>query len=254
MIQNLEGICDAYEICLILVSNNIYEFATENICAADLPEKFRSKLIEKIQSEYPDSGSSVLSKIHFHISHVPVDEIETFLKGETSNLFETRFGDDYTQNINSWIRLIKGEIKRKNNFMSDQVTNEQELREKKCIGRSFIEQSLDNIEKLHKNAPDMSLIKQELSNSGWSFPELVRLDKAFPQAIKDYQDPSNTECKKLCDSIQSVLDGLDLEALPLSEVIENISSFLEKNSLVPPPYNKAETISVFIIKLYHEKI
>ena len=83
------------------------------------------------------------------------------------------------------------------------------------------------------------------------------MKERFPHEIETLVSVVITSYNYGCclrDSIQSVLDGLDLEALPLSEVIENISSFLEKNSLVPPPYNKAETISVFIIKLYHEKI
>lgn len=254
MLLNLQGVCKDHSIKLILVSNNMFEFTLEDVNASEIDQKHQDKLLKKIKEEFPSMENKVLSSLHFHVSEIPVSEIETFLKGETLNLFTKRFGEDFTQNVSSWIRLIQGEIARRNNFPSDEISTVEELKSYKCLSRSFVDHSLDEVEKRHKNAPNTQHILDELQTCGWVLHERLQLDKALIQAVSDYKNPANSECITVCQHIEAHLDTLNISDLALSELLESTYLHLKAEDLLPGPYQGKMTAYALIILVYYEKL
>ncbi|WP_417464661.1 dsDNA nuclease domain-containing protein [Kordiimonas sp.] len=254
MILNLDGICQDFSIRLLLISNTYFDFATETICAENLDEKYKTKLIEKISEEFPERDAEDLLKlIDFVVTEIPLSSMDTYIRGATVDLFTSKFGDGFQYNVNSWIRLIQGEITRKNDFASADIKSVSELIEKKCLSSDFIDQSLEKISQLHSNAPDLQIIKIELKSEGWSAVNLLKLDKAIAIAAKDYVDPSNTECRVLCETISSILDGQDAD-LSIGGIIEQTFGSLQERASIPSVYDDKYTISALTILVLNESL
>lgn len=231
-----------------------YEFSSSNVKASDLPEKYKSKIIEKIKAEHPTLDEKWIDKLHFYISEMPLDTPQTYLQGKALDLFKFRFGEGGTYNVFTWIRLIQGEIRRKNNFPSDEIKTVEELKKNKCIGKSFLNQTLDDMEQRHKNAPDMQAIKADLSNSGWQLNDILRLDKSFPRAVTEYQDPTNIECGAIVKYIERILDGIDLNNQPLAGTLNSAYAKLKSGMNIPAPYDDKMYLISLILMVYNEKI
>jgi hypothetical protein len=249
--SNIIGICKDYSIKLFLVSNHPYDFTSDVICAAELGKKDRDTVVKKIKEEMPDLDESFLDKLHFYVSKIPLETIQTHINGTTLNLFKSKFGENGSYNVFSWIRLIQGEIRRRNNVPSDEIKTVKDLHERKCVGKSFIDASLEEVAKLHRNAPDMQIIKNDLQNDGWKVPELLRLGKAFPRAVADYQDPSNSECAVLVKRISELLSGMDLTAPKLTQILDDVFMGLKN---VPKIYNEKMYLNSLTILVYNEKL
>ncbi|MCB1075852.1 MAG: DUF4297 domain-containing protein [Simkania sp.] len=252
--QNIIGICKDYSIKLFLVSNHPYEFSSTNVCANSLDEKYRKKITETIKEEFPELNSNFIDSLYFYVSDIPLNNTQTYLQGQSLELFKKRFGENASYNVFSWIRLIQGEIKRKNNFPSAQITTVEELKAKKCLGKSFINTSLDSIEKRHKNVPDMQIVNSELSQHGWSAIDLMRLGKAYPNAVADYQDPSNNECLKISQEIEALLTKYNLNEVGVSKVLGKVYSDLQTSFKIPSPYKDKMYITALILLIYNEKL
>jgi len=127
MLQNAEGLESAQSIRFILVSNNAFEFGADNLCAGELDEKYKAKLLLKMKEEFSDYTKNHLDALFFWVSDIPVDGIETFLRGKAMELFEERFGANFSYNVATWLRLVQGEITRKNNFPPEQISTVEQL-------------------------------------------------------------------------------------------------------------------------------
>src|SRR5262249_37585751 len=150
---------------------------------ADIGEPHKTKFIKALAKEFAGTEQGTLEKLHFHIANLPVDEMDTFVKGKATELFEKRFGLGFTLSPTSWLRLIQGEIRRRNNYPDEKIAGVKDLLENKCIGRSLIEQTLDNVEKTHRPPPDLSAIRAELARAGWPLQSLIKFDKAVVRAV-----------------------------------------------------------------------
>jgi len=83
----------------------------------------------------PTFAEEKLDKLHFIVTGVSIESMQSFLHGEAMDFFNTNFGEDHGFNVNSWVRLLHSEITRKNNYASDQVVTINDLISKKCVGR-----------------------------------------------------------------------------------------------------------------------
>lgn len=254
LIANSEIAHGVESVRLILVSNNAYDFSAKDICAAALPESYRTKLVEKLKDEIPGVEVEALDRLHFMVTDIPVDGMDTYLRGKVHELFEKRFGKEFTINLLSWLRLIQGEITRRNNHPSDEIKNVADLVKHKCVGRTFISGTLTDIEKLHTNAPDMNFIKGRLSNEGWTISAIMRFDKATPRAVADYNDPTNEECSKLCAALRVYLDSFDISSMMLSALIEQAYKELSDANAIPAPYRDKSFMAALTVLIYNEKL
>jgi len=131
MFANFGGICSSHSVSVIAVSNVPFEFSDKNVSAKDLPEKYRNKILEKLKAEIPTLSDGLIDNLHFMVTGVSIDAIQSFLSGEAMELFRCKFGEDHGFNVHSWIRLLQSEIARKNNYASDKITTVSELISKK---------------------------------------------------------------------------------------------------------------------------
>jgi len=238
----------------VLVSNNVYQFSSVSLSAGGLAEKHKIKLLAKMQEEFPNYEEAHLDDLFFWVSEIPVNGIETFLRGKAMELFEQRFGPNFSYNVSIWLRLVQGEIIRKNNFPPEDIANVEQLIAKKCIGRTFIDKTLEEIESNHKSTADLGHIKIRLASEGWSDIALMKLDKAFSSAISDFNNPTNKECNTLQQHIKDILKNTNLDSMNIAQILEKVFDNLGSENLVPPPYLNKEYICALTILVIHEEL
>lgn len=251
MCLNFDGICSSFNPRVILVSNVAFQFSDKNIAAKDLDEKHRKTILEKLAGELPTWTDTRIENLHFLIAGVSIDAIQTFLHGEAMALFKSHFGEDHGLNVHSWVRLVQGEITRKNNHLSDTISNAADLVAKKCISRAEVLGTLALVAK-RKRAPDMNVVNLALLAAGWSANDLIRIGKNLPIATFDCTDATNAEVIKLVNAIEARFDANGDGVVTIAEFLDAVCRDLL--STIPPPYNDKCYLSALAILVFHEKI
>lgn len=251
MCLNFEGICSSHEMRVILVSNTAFEFSDKDIAVKELDPKFRDRIVEKLKAEIPTLTDAQIECVHFVISGVSIEAIQTYLNGQAMELFKSHFGEGHGLNVHSWVRLVQGEIARKNNYSSDKITSVAELISKKCISKSEVLHTLGVVAKT-KHTLDITLVHSELQSAGWTTVELMRLGKSIPQATFDFTDPTNSEVSRI---VEAIVGEFDTNKDGVVSIVEFISAVSGK--LIPTlsyPYNDKSYLAALAILVFHEKI
>lgn len=251
MCQNFEGLCSGYNLRVILVSNVAFEFADKTMGAKDIEQKYRDKIVAKLKTEIPTLTDAQIDCLHFMAAGVSIESIQSYLHGEAMALFKSHFGEDHGLNVHSWVRLVQGEITRKNNYPSDSITAVSDLVAKKCISRSEVLGTLSLVSK-SKRAPDMNLINGELKAAGWTATELIKLGKCMPTATYDYTDATNSEVSAIIESMAAAFDSNKDGSVSISEFIQGVLGKLLPG--LTQPYNDKSYLSALAILVFHEKI
>lgn len=254
MFANFEGICSSNDVRVVLVSNNAFEFAAGELCAKDLDEKFRKRLLEKLEAEIPGFDEKRLEKLHFLVTGVSLDAMQSFLEGEAMELFCQKFGEDHGLNIRTWIRLIKGEIARRNNYPSDKITTADELIEKKCIDQPFVEGTLSVMHSKMKQSLDVSTISNYLIAGGWSSTDVLRLQKRIPEATKDFYNPLNGEVKDVVDIMRTnVHDATDVP-MELKDFLDKVVDQIMNDNVIGDIYKQKDYLRALGALVYYDQI
>jgi Cap4 dsDNA endonuclease len=251
MFLNFAGVCSNHAVQIILVSNIAFEFSDKDLSANDLAPKYREKIVAKLKAEIPAFSEAQFDCLHFMITGVSLDAMQSFLHGEVLELFKTRFGEDHGLNVHSWIRFIQSEIVRKNNYPSETVTTVADLVSKKCLSKKAVDDSLSLISSQRKTTPDMMIVNGELKSAGWSIQDIMRTSKKMPQAAADYTDSINLEAAKLVLRLEALFEG--------ESAWTDLPSFIdavEQNELpgLPTPYNDRHYLAALSVVVYYEKI
>lgn len=254
LILNTDEIPIDHEFALVVVSNNPFEFSNVDINFGDLDDTTKLKISTKLKEEFAQLDTTIIDSIRFKVTNITIENMDTHLRGSVVDLFEKEFGSDYSQNVLSWLRLIAGEIKRKNNYPPEKVTTAEELIEQKCIGRSLISASLENLRVDHNPAPDLAQIHVMLMAQGWSDKKLLGFAKAFPVAVSDYQNPMNIECQELCEKIGDELDILTTSLESMTELINSTLNTLKHDLDNMAPYQNEMYLSSLIAVVYYAKL
>jgi Cap4-like dsDNA endonuclease family protein len=250
MFQNFEGIWSAHAVRVILVSNVAFEFANEGISAKDITPRFRDKIKERLTLEIPAFSEARINDLHFLVTGVSIDSMQSFLHGEAMELFKAKFGEDHGLNVHSWVRLLQSEIARKNNYASDQVKTVEELVSRKCLAKKAVDDSLALVSAQRKTLPSMALVLDDLKSAGWASHDLMKLNKRMSQAAADYSDATNLEVTKIVQQIEALYHqsyGIGLAAL----VAHAEELLLTK---VPIPYNDRAYLAAITVMVHHEEI
>jgi hypothetical protein len=243
-----------FDVRLILISNNRFDFSPVSISASAIGDTYKKKLLEKLTAEIDTAAADVISKLHFHVSDIPVGGIDTFLKGRALELFEKRFGLNFTENVLSWLRLIQGEIARRNNYPDEKINSVSDLVDYKCLGKKFIDGTLDEVAAAHRKAPNLDHVKSMLLDEGWTTIQITRLDKKILTVAAEYNDPGNLECRNLAEKIREVIVTYDLDVVPLSEILDSLFEKLEVRAAVPAPYRDSAFVNALGVLIYHEEL
>lgn len=254
MLANTSIVPESFSKKVILVSNIPFDFSSADICCANVAEKHKSKIIEKLTDELDEFDESILSDVHFQIVNLPVDSIDTLLQGKAVELFAHRFGQDFSVNILSWLRLVLGEIYRRNKFPPDQISTVAELQTKKCIGKSFIDQTLDRVNAQHKPAPDIRALLDQLVTEGWSATARIKVEKQIAQAASDKTDPSDQTCRDICAKISECFYDADLDSGQLSDKVQDVISVIEAEMTLSFPYNSTNYLRALTLLVYYDHI
>lgn len=254
MFSNFEGICASHDVRVTLVSNNAFEFSDNDVCAKDIDEKFRNKLVKGLREEIPDFGEEHLEKLHFKVTGVSLDAMQSFLEGEALNLFCEKFGDDHGLNVRTWIRLIKGEIARKNNYPSDAIKNTKDLVRAKCISQAFVEETLNYMHSKARVPLDTALISRDLERKGWRSTELLRILKKIPQAGNDFYNPLNSDVREIVECMHMVRldDGGNL--VELSNFLNLVPDHLKRSIELSNPYTDQYYLYALAIVFYNDEL
>lgn len=254
MFSNFEGICSSHDVRVVLVSNNAFEFADSELCAKDLDEKLRKRLLEKLKAEVPGFDEKRLEKLHFLVTGVSLEAMQSFLEGEAMALFCDKFGEDHGLNIRTWVRLIKSEIARRNNFPSDKIKNADELIAKKCIGQPFVEETLNVIHSKARHPLDVSAIVNHLISSGCSSVDVMKLQKNIPAASTDFYNPLNKEVRQITDVMRTSVHGNGGAPLDLKDFIEKVVDEVQKSDSVNNIYKQKDYLRALGALVYYDTV
>lgn len=255
MFTNFEGICASHEVRVILVSNNAFEFADKESCAKDLDAKFRKKLCEKLKDEIAGFDEEGLEKLHFLVTGVSLEAMQSFLEGEALKLFCDKFGEEHGLNIRTWVRLVKSEIARKNNYPSNEIKDTEDLIIKKCLGNAFVENTLKTMHAMTRQPPNMTTTTAYLANCGWKHSEIICLEKKITEANRDYYDPTNIDVKRIVEYMNThVFTPEGGEPRELSEFLLDVASKLESDQSVFAPYKQRGYLWALGVIVYHDAL
>jgi hypothetical protein len=251
MCLNFSGLCASHDVRVMLVSNVAFEFADKTVRISDIDEKYREKIAQNLKAEIPALTDAQLDQFHFIVSGIGIDQIETYLNGRAMELFASHFGENHGFNVHSWVRLIKGEIVRKNDYASDKIADVPELIARKCIGKAAIVDSLNVVAKT-RATPDMDLVSSELRADGWTSVEIIRINKSLPQATYDYTDAINTEAQDVIVTMTSHFDNDAALQASLGAYVR--SAIATAAAAHPSPYNSSPYLGALAILVFYEKI
>lgn len=252
MFMNFSGVCADHDVTVILVSNTAFEFADKDLSAKDLDPKYREKIIAKLKAEISTFTEAQMDKLHFIVTGVSIDAMQSYMQGEAMELFRSEFGEDHGFNVHSWIRLIQGEISRRSSYPSDKITSSAELISRKCIGRQAVDESLKVVAAQRRPAPDMTLVGQDLKAAGWKSQDIMRLSKAMPSATYDYNDTTNSEVVEIVKALSALLFTLEGGDPALPAYLAACEKQIRTS--VPPPYNAIHYFAALALVVFHEKL
>lgn len=254
MMSNFDGICAAHDVHVILVSNNTFDFSASDICAKDIDDKLKTKLVAKLQDELKGFDPKKLDKLHFKVTGVSLDAMRSYLNGEAMDLFCEKFGEDHGLNVRTWIRLIQGEIARKNNYPSDKISDVNELIERKCINRPFVEDTLSTMHDRSRKPFDVSMVSGLLLSTGWSHADVIRLQKKIPQASNDFYSASSREVEDLVAQIAKlIVDGAG-QPKDISTFLSDVASNFSDSSGGVNPYLQPDYLKALGVLVYYDQV
>ena len=254
MFSNFDGVCSSHDVRVVLVSNNAFEFADTKLCAKDLDEKFRKRLLDKLTDEMPGFDEKGLEKLHFLVTGVSLEAMQSFLQGEAVELFCHKFGEDHGLNIRTWIRLIQGEIIRCNNHPSDTITTTDELIEKKCIGQALVEGTLNHMHAKTRQTLNVATLSSYLSAAGWDMADLMRLQKRLPEASTDYYNPLNGEVKYIADKMRAEITDESSSTIDLNAFLEKCVDVAMGDGIIATIYQQSDYLRALGAIVYYDEI
>jgi hypothetical protein len=255
MFANFDGVCASHDVKVTLASNNAFEFAGGDLCAKNLEKKFREKLLEKMKAEIPDFDTARLDRLHFHVTGVSLEAMQSFLEGEAVELFCSKFGEDHGLNIRTWIRLIKSEITRKNNYPSNKISSAADLVDRKCVAQSFVEETLAEIHSKAKQLLDVSAIVTHMTaTDAWSSVDVIRFQKHLPEATADFFNPLNKEAHQVSDIIRSKVRDSNGVPMDLADFFIIVVQEIQMDAKLAEPYKKTDYIRAIGALVYYDEI
>ena len=254
MFSNLDGICASHDVRVTFVSNNAFEFSDKDICAKDLDEKFRKRLTQKLKTEIPGFEEKQLEKLHFIVTGVSLEAMQSFLDGEAMSLFCEKYGEDHGLNVRTWIRLLKGEIARRNNYPSDKVTTTDELIQHKCIDQPLVEKTLNVMHAKSQQPLDVAAVSSYLTSTGWAQAEIMRFQKKVAQASNDFYNPLNKDVRQIADIMRSNIPGDDGHPTELADFLVLAADKIENNTDIDTVYKDKGYLHALGAIIYYEEI
>ena len=250
MFKNFSGIWSTHSVEVVLVSNVAFEFADRDLAAVNIDPKYRKRIVEKLSAELPGFVESQVDQLHFMISGVSIEAMQSYLHGEAMELFRSHFGEEHGYNVVSWVRLIQSEIARRNNFSSEKIGSVPELKAKKCIAKTFVNESLALWASRARPPLDTTIIYAELDKAGWDATDLMRLNKRIAVATADFSDGTNLEAAALVRNLEDLFE---------SSSVSTISQFIAdaEADILPTlsgPYRDRFYLAAMCVLVFNEKI
>lgn len=253
MYLNFDGIASAMSLTVSIVSNIPYEFSATTIALSAVEKKHAAKIKSRLAAELPNWDETNATKVFFCVFNVGIDEIDDYLRGKAVAVFAQKFGPDYTASVMGWLELVRGEVRRKNNFLSDKVTSVADLVAKKCVGRSFILQTLELVQQSHNPAIQFAGVADELRHAGWAFDKVKRLEKRLPTVVADYKDPNNYACRDMATATRKAFDANAASCENLATAITVALSAM--TALAPDhPYDDSSYQGALAVLIWHERL
>lgn len=254
MFSNFDGLCSSHDVRVVLVSNNAFEFADKELCAKHLDEKLHKRLLDKLTDEIPGFDEKRLEKLHFLVTGVSLEAMQSFLEGEAMELFCHKFGEDHGLNIRTWIRLIQGEITRRNNHPSDKITTTDELIKKKCIGPALVEGTMNHMHAKTRQTLDVTTISNYLTAAGWPMTDLIRFQKKLPEASTDYYNPLNGEVKDIADKMRIIVTDENDSPVDLNIYLDKCVDMAMNDDGIGSIYKKPDYLRALGALVYYDEI
>jgi hypothetical protein len=188
------------------------------------------------------------------VTGVSLEAMQSFLEGEAMELFCHKFGEDHGLNIRTWIRLIQGEITRRNNHPSDTIVTPDELIEKKCIGQALVEGTLNHMHSKARQTVEVATISNYLTAAGWALADLIRLQKKLPEASIDYYNPLNDEVKVIADKMRALVMGENGLVTDLNVFLDTTVDVTMNDESIGNIYKQPDYLRALGALVYHDEM
>lgn len=180
--------------------------------------------------------------------------MQSFLEGEAMELFCHKFGEDHGLNIRTWIRLIQGEITRRNSYPSDRIETTDELIEKKCVGQALVEGTLNHMHARTRQVLDIRTISNYLTAAGWSLADLLRLQKKIPEASTDYYNPLNVEVSAIRDKMRKFFLDSNGNTIDLDEFLRRSAEEAMRDDCIGNLYKERDYLCALGLLVYYDAV
>lgn len=192
---------------LKFVTNAYYSFTdvTKSSYADTLESNDQNSITTAVQDQLNVTNPIDLGCLCFEHSSLSVDDHEDHIRGKLHSFFESLFGDSHNIPVSPWYQSISDQIKKKNDFPPDRVASFDDLIRNKCITRSEIENFIQRINESQNNTDNWNIIKAQLSDEGYDYKSLIRLQKSWKQYSADRLDYDNAALKKIEHDIKAEL-------------------------------------------------
>jgi hypothetical protein len=224
----------------------------DSICIIEITPDDREKIKTKLISELSLKADPVFQDITFlKVTELSLDASETFVKGRLAEFLESvKPGGKFP--IPALYQSLFGEVKRRSDY-NKEITTFEELIEKKGIGKSMLEEWIQNI--AVKNYDELwQQIESRLNSESVPFSKVQSIRKALRDVEIAEQNPNNDLLKKvkrdLSDCRQTVKNKGVTETLGLMETIEEIMLEYNQLSQKPPMFDDQFIRAIILQQLY----
>lgn len=216
-----------YKSELKFVTNAYFSFgdSVKSTCADTLEHDDQASITTAVQIQLGTSNAIDLGCLFFERSDLSVDDHENHIRGKLHSFFDTLFGDKHNISVSPWYQSISDQIKKRNDFPSDQISSFDNLIRNKCITRSEIEDFIQRVNKSHTTVDYWNILQPQLSSEGYDYKALIRLQRSWKQYATDKLDYDNAALKTLEQKIASEILKYPLSTL--SEKVNNVKQNLD---------------------------
>lgn len=212
---------------LSFVTNAYFSFTNSGLssCANTLDIKDQNEITVAIQNQINSTNPIDLNSLFFERSSLSFDDHENHIRGKLHTFFESLFGNSHNIAVSPWYQSISDQIKKKNDFPSDQIKSFDDLIRNKCITKAEIDKFIQRVSQSHNTADNWDILKIQLSTEGYDYKKLIKLQTSWRKYSTDRLDYGNSALKSFEKKVFSELHKY--QSSSLREKIESVKNKLK---------------------------
>jgi hypothetical protein len=241
---------------LRFVSNAFFSFPVVpgGTNATSLSPAEQKSISKKVKAELSLDDEIDMGSMFFERTELSVDGHQEHIKGKLHSFFEKIFGDDHGVPVGPWYRSITDEIKAKNDYEPNSITDFDDLIRNKCITRSEIDRFIVRVGQSQNNRHLWADIKAQLKTEGESLPSILKLDRSWRKYSAERLSYENRLLLSLEKEISDCLSKAnDLEDISLKVLVKTVKESLHSRLYKYTAIFDSDYITIIILWHYCEQ-